>query len=455
MSNSQYIAALEIGSSKIVGAIAEKTVSGYVQINHLEVEKLVNSVRHGCIQNVENTKGCINNIIKKLENRIDGTINEVYVGLSGRSLHSEPTEVNHNLDSTVPITEKVLDSIVSDAGRDPIKNYETIKIVPRTYFVDKNETKSPSGQFGSNINIKLNLIVAKPTLKLNLDRVMSGPTRVREYMVTPLVVADEILESSEKSLGCMLVDMGAETTTVSIYKDGSLVYLTTLPLGGRNITRDITTGLNVLEDTAERVKKNISNPLEKNVEHVSIEGVNSADAANYIVARAGEIIANIKQQISYAGVKIVDLHNIVLIGGGAQLQGIARRLEDEIKLSVRIGSYPKSLNILDHNINRAEYIQIFSMLSQAAQQMPEGQTCVRLNTYGDNDMNYGGSYDRNDEADDPFRYNNFREETPAGTKTQRDDSPSRGSNRPKRASWLEKARTRLEQMMKEPDEDDE
>ena len=123
-----------------MGAIAEKTSAGYVQINNLEVEKLVNSVRHGCVQNVENTKGCINNIIKKLENRIDGTIDEVFVGLSGRSLHSEPTEVNHNLDATVPITDEVLERIISEAGRDPINNYETIKVVPRTYYVDKNET---------------------------------------------------------------------------------------------------------------------------------------------------------------------------------------------------------------------------------------------------------------------------------------------------------------------------
>ena len=452
MSNSQYIAALEIGSSKIVGAIAEKTNSGYVQINHLEVEKLINSVRHGCVQNVENTKACINSIIKKLENRIDGTISEVYVGLSGRSLHSEPTEVNHNLDSTVPITEKVLDSIVSEAGRDPINNYETIQVVPRTYFVDKNETKSPSGQFGSNINIKLNLIVAKPTLKLNLDRVMSGPTRVREYLVTPLVVADEILESSEKSLGCMLVDLGAETTTVSIYKDGSLVYLTTLPLGGRNITRDIFTSLNVLEDTAERVKKNISNPLEKNVEHVSIEGVSSTDAANYIVARTGEIIANIKQQISYAGVKTVDLHNIVLIGGGAQLQGVARRIEDEIKLSVRIGSYPKSLNILDHNINRAEYVQLFSLLSRASQLLPPGESCVRLNTYSND--GFGGVGAGADEPEDPFGYK-FREEEPVADKPSHSDNTTNKTKRPKRTTWIEKARAKLEQMMIEDDEDDE
>ena len=381
MTKTQYIVALEIGSSKIVGAIAEKNLSGYVQVNHLEVEKLINSVRYGCVQNVENTKGAINTILKKLENRVNGTIESVYVGLSGRSLHSEPTEVNHNLDATVPITNDVLDRIVNDAGKDPIKNYETIEVVPRTYYVDKNETKSPSGQFGSNINIKLNLIVAKPNLKLNLDRVMTGGARVKDYMVTPLVVADEILEPSEKSLGCMLVDIGAETTTVSIYKDGALVYLTTLPLGGRNITRDITIGLNVLEDTAERVKKNINNPLDKNVDRISIEGVNSMDAANYIVARTGEIIANIKQQIQYAGVKAVDLHNIVLIGGGAQLPGIARRIEDEIKLRVRLGSFPQGINILDHNINRAEYIQLFSLLSKAASNMPANQSCVRPNDY--------------------------------------------------------------------------
>ena len=459
MSKSQYIAALEIGSSKIVGAIAEKNNNGYVEIKHLEVEKLVNSVRHGCVQNVENTKGCINNIIKKLENRIGGTIEEVFVGFSGRSLHSVPTEVNHNLDATVPITNEVLDRIVNDAGRDPINNYETIKVVPRTYYVDKNETKSPSGQFGSNINIKLNLSVAKSTLKLNLERVMTGSINVREYMVTPLVVADEILESSEKSLGCMLVDLGAETTTVSIYKDGSLVYLTTLPLGGRNITRDITNGLNVLEDTAERVKKNISNPLDKNVDHISIEGVNSTDAANYIVARTGEIIANIRQQISYAGVNLVDLHNIVLIGGGAQLQGIARRIEDAIKLKVRMGSYPKSLNILDHNINRAEYIQIFSLLSKAAQTMPYNQSCVRVNTYGeDNDditPDYGNrSYENQDNG---YGYEQFREEpvrTSAPTRANESSEPQREPKRRKGRSWLERAREKMSNLMNEPEDEE-
>jgi cell division protein FtsA len=304
----------------------------------------------------------------------------------------------------------------------------------------------------------MNLIVAKPNLKLNLDRVMTGGVRVREYLVTPLVVADEILESSEKSLGCMLVDMGAETTTVSMYKDGALVYLSTLPLGGRNITRDITIGLNVLEDTAERVKKSISNPLDKNVDKVSIEGVSSTDAANYIVARTGEIIANIKQQITYAGVKLTDLHNIVLIGGGAQLQGVARKIEDEIKLRVRIGSYPQSLNILDHNINRAEYVQLFSLLMKAAEKTPINQSCVKLNTYGDISDDFGHGFDNNVRSQEGYGYDNFRPETPAA-KTSRSEEPERERQEPqKRArsrSWLDRARDQLNKIIKEPEDDGE
>lgn len=383
MENSQYIVAIEIGSSKIVGAIAEKSPSGYVQVIHLEEEKLTNCVRWGCIQNVENTKGCINNILKKLENRIDGTIKDAYVGVSGRSVHTEMTEVSRNLDSTRAITDDILDKIVKDSARETIRNYEIIESVPCAYYVDKNETKNPSGQFGSSINIKVNHIVAKPTIKLNLERVMSLGTRVKSYLTTPLVVGQEILNDSELSLGCMLVDIGAETTTVSIYKDGALVYLVTLPLGGRNITRDIVNGLSVLEETAERVKKNISNPLDDNVETINIEDVKSTDAANYIKARTGEIIANINQQIDYADLTAADLHNIVLIGGGAQLQGIARRIEETTKLKVRMGSYPQSLNILDHSINRMEYIQIFSLLAKGAEIIPAGQSCVQRHNYED------------------------------------------------------------------------
>ena len=63
MEKKQYIVALEIGSSKIVGAIAEKTKAGYLTVNYLQEEKHLNSVRYGIVQNVENIKSNIKNKI--------------------------------------------------------------------------------------------------------------------------------------------------------------------------------------------------------------------------------------------------------------------------------------------------------------------------------------------------------------------------------------------------------
>lgn len=385
MEQNQYIVALEIGSSKIVGAFAEKTPSGMVTLTRLVEEKMTNCVRYGTVLNVENVKSGIMRIFKDIEDSVDGRVTHVYVGVGGRSLHSEVSEVNRSLDSTKPITDDIIENIIRDASRNTVKNYETIEVVPRTIYVDKNETKTPVGQIGGSIKIKVNLIVAKPIVKMNLTRVMSMNygTSVKRYYVTPLVTSEQILSDSERSLGCMLVDIGAETSTVAIYKDNALIYLATLPLGGRNITRDIMNGCSVLEETAERVKQNISNPLDpKHVDSFVIEGVTSSEAASYISARTDEIIANIDKQLDYASVTKDDIRSIVLIGGGSQLQGLAQRMEEKTKVKVTLGQAPKSLNIRDLRYNKPEYVDVLSLVAKAAEDLKPGESCVERNTYG-------------------------------------------------------------------------
>ena len=171
MEKNQYIVALEIGSSKIVGAIAEKTSAGYLSVKHLQEERHLNSVRYGIVQNVENIKSSVNRILKNLEGMVDGRITQVYMGVSGRSLHSIVSEVNRSVGTTEPITKELIDRIIHDATSTPIRNHDTVDIVPRAYYVDKVETPNPVGQFGSSIKIKVNFIVAKPALKLNLNRI--------------------------------------------------------------------------------------------------------------------------------------------------------------------------------------------------------------------------------------------------------------------------------------------
>ncbi len=438
MEKNQYIVALEIGSSKIVGAIAEKTSAGYLSVKHLQEERHLNSVRYGIVQNVENIKSSINRIVKNLEGMVDGRITKVYMGVSGRSLHSSVSEVNRSVGSTEPITSELIDRIIHDATSTPIRNHDTVDIVPRAYYVDKVETTNPVGQFGSSIKIKVNLIVAKPALKLNLNRLMTFGIPVKDYIVTPLAVAENILTDSDRELGCMLVDIGAETTTVAIYKNGALIYLNTLPLGGRNLTRDVMIGLSVLEETAENVKKNINNPLDpSNVSDVTIEGLSAREAANYIAARTGEIIANINQQLADAGVSADSIQSIVLIGGGAHLGGLQQKLEETIKIKVRMGQNPVTLNILNNEINRLEYIEVFSLLAKAADMIPVGETCVELNKYEDGPVLEGSNYPQREEPTQP-------------RKPEKTKEPKEPKSRKPWSKWTEK----LKGLMTEDDDEE-
>lgn len=437
MEKNQYIVALEIGSSKIVGAIAEKTSAGYLSVRHLQEEKHLNSVRYGIVQNVENIKNSINRILRNLEGMIDGRITQVYMGVSGRSLHSIVSEVNRSVGSTEPITKELIDRIIHDATSTPIRNHDTVDIVPRAFYVDKVETPNPVGQFGSSIKIKVNLIVAKPALKLNLNRLMTFGIPAKDYIVTPLAVGEQILSDSDRELGCMLVDMGAETTTVTIYKNKALIYLSTLPLGGRNLTRDVMT-LNVLEETAENIKKNINNPLDpSNVSDVTIEGVSARDAANYISARTGEIIANINQQLADAGVSSDGIQSIVLIGGSAHLGGLQYKLEETIKIKVRLGQNPPTLNVLNPEINRMEYIEVFSLLAKAAEMIESGETCVELNKY-ENGPTFEGTAAS-------------RQHTEPERPAEREPRPKKPEKRNRWKKWTDK----LSSLMSEDDVNDE
>ena len=430
MEQNQYIVALEIGSSKIVGALAEKKPSGILTLTRLVEEKMTNCVRYGTVLNVENVKSGILRILKDIEDSVDGRVTQVYVGIGGRSIHSEVSEVNRSLDATKPITDEIIENILRDASRNTVKNYETLDVVPRAIYVDKNETQTPVGQIGSSIKFKINLIVAKPIVKMNLTRVLNYGTTVKQYFVTPLATSEYVLSESERSLGCMLVNIGAETSTVTIYKGGSLVYLSTLPLGGRNITRDIMNGCSVLEETAERVKQHIKNPLEpKHVDSVLIENVTSSEAISFISARTDEIIANIDKQLDYAELTKQDIRSIILTGGGSQLQGLAQRMEEKTGINVTLAQPPKDLNIRESRYNRPEYIDVLALVCKAADEIKYGETCLEPNNYG------------------TPNFEPKAEEKKAEEKKNEE-------KKPKKESWRNKLKDKIKELIREDDYDE-
>lgn len=382
MSQEKYIAAIEIGSSKIIGAVGRYNRSGRLDVIAVEQEHAQECVCHGLIHNVEDTASRISRIITRLENRTGVSprkINKVYVGLSGRSLRNVPREITRNLPEDTEITEDLLKKMAEDARHSQIDaSLEVIEAIPAKYYVNKTETKSPAGTFGNNIKVIYQLIAARPLLRRHLMRVIEEKVgiKVAGIVVTQIAVGDLILSADERRLGCMLVDMGAETTTVSIYQQGALHYLAVLPMGSRNITQDITS-LSVIEEEAEDVKTASGNAIpQDNPSSLNINGMRLSDVSNLVVARSEELVANIIEQLSYAGVSSNRIGSIVTIGGGFNLNRMSELLRRQSALKVRRGTLPDFVTLEDTKAPTYETIEVIGIMNAGT--YPSAPECMEL-----------------------------------------------------------------------------
>lgn len=372
MNEERYIVALEISSSKIIGTIGTCR-DGHLEVIAIEQEKGNDCVRHGIIRNIDEVSSRINRIIDKLQRKAavaPRKVISVFIGLSGRSMKSIIANASLTLPDETIIDDQILQKLREQVDHNPIDgSLEVVDAVPCDFMVNNNETKSPKGTIGSYISGTYDLIVCRPQLKRNLQMTVSDKSglKIEGFIVTALATGQLVLSGEQKRLGCMLADIGAETTSVSIYKDGNLRYYATIPIGSRNITRDITS-LSVLEERAEEIKITSGDAIASTpASDLNIGGVRMSDVSNIVVARSEEIVANIIAQIEYSGLKNEDLPSgIVVIGGGSKLKGMIDLLKKQSYMNVERGELPAYVSIGEAKIPTSEIIEVVSVLYAGA-----------------------------------------------------------------------------------------
>lgn len=354
----RYIAALEIGSSKIKGIVA--TVDQQSAINVLAVEEsdAGGSVRYGRVLNAREASTRIDDIIRRLENnpRLNGgRISTIFVAEGGRSLCSKHVDATVSQGVEAEITDTTLDRLRRQAVATPVPGRDILAVSHRRYFVDNAEVKKLIGVFGNSVRGEFTIITASGENRRALDRVKieSHEEEInRKYIVRPVALADMLLTDSERQIGCLLIDFGAETTTLAVYREGALQMTAVLPMGSSNITRDLCTGLSITEDAAENVKCTKGEAISDRVAINAITDAETREITNYVSARVGEIIANINALLAAYNIKPGELAGgIVLTGGGARLRGFKEMLEARTKLHVRPASAPERVRTGAGDVN--------------------------------------------------------------------------------------------------------
>lgn len=375
MENKKYIVILEIASSRISASAAVMNIvtKDITEVCHYE-EEINGCVRYGSIVNVDEVYSKTNIVFKKIEEnkKINSRkIEGVYIGLDARSLHNETRDIEKEISEEFPISESMINNIQKEVETQ-FQDVDVLGVVMGKCEIDGKEVSNPIGSIGKHLSISMNVIVCKKQILKNIQMVLNRlKVRLLGINVTPLAVADLILGEKEKQIGCMLVDLGADTTTVSIYKNGHLAYLNVLPMGSRHITRDLIT-LNIMEDEAERVKRSFGLLPESDIPETNFTtAFQKTDAANYIKSRAGEIVENIVNQMNLAEIPADQLADgIIAIGRGMRLNGLTDMLAHVSRMNVRIGSISEFPNDADSR-DRIQSLAILDAVSKTTTESDE------------------------------------------------------------------------------------
>lgn len=364
----KYIVAIEIGSSKIRGALGRYDETGVLNVIAVQEEQVQDSVRYGQVRNVEEVANVIDEICRKLENSkaIAGRyIERVYVGLSGRSIGVEKAESTITFAGEDAIGAQIVEELKERIKMERQSEKDIYQIVPVSYYVDNELTIKPVGRVGKSIKGVFSVVDGNVGIKSNINRAVVERLGfvVSDYVVTMLAQADAVLSPEDKQLGCALVDFGAETTTVAIYRESALQSMVTLPMGSRNITRDLVS-LNFIEEQAETIKRSVGvvNVSDETPQYTNPHVLERPEIANYIQSRASEIVANVMAQIEFANFKPSDLPSgLFLVGGGARLKGLSELFAEQ-KMRVSVGTIRGNVRLSDASITAGEAVDVISLL---------------------------------------------------------------------------------------------
>lgn len=350
MTQSGFIAAIDLGTSKITGVIGRKNENNVISILECVSLPSENSIRRGTIYNIDKAGAIVRKLVSMLENAQGQKIGKVYVSLGGQSVHTEVIRESKQLSASGIVTEEVVAQLrkVAEQYKPDLKQKYGIGDVE--YFLDDKPEKNPVGVACSTIEVEYQVVVGRPNLALNIEKTITdkGRLQIAGLVVGPLASAAIALTEEEKELGCAFIDFGAGTTALSIYKGGILRRMVTIPFGGRNITRDIAE-LNFVESDAEQYKIKFGKARESSESSpfsspfLMKPDIDLVELNRVIVMRLDEITANIKEQIRLSGYQEQLGAGVVITGGASQLRNLDEYLTQKLGMPVRKAASRKTL----------------------------------------------------------------------------------------------------------------
>ncbi len=353
MDNNEYVAAVDLGTTKVVMAVGRKAEKNKIEIVALK-EVASNGVMKGDLKNIEQASQVLREVKNRLEQELGIIVREAYVGVSGQHIQCNRTQgyvtVQNMTDAGVTEVRRTdVERLIEDQRNASLPAGKTIiSILPQSYILDgEDDISEPVGMEGRKLEAKFNVIIGEETA---IERIRRCFQRVglnlAGIVLQPLASAEAVLSDDEKELGVAVVDIGGGTTDICVYYDKVIRHLAVIPIGGNIINKDIR-AYGILERYVEKLKTSFGEAVAERTpgdKYINIPSVNGQapkeiavkTLAGIIEARMYDIIDYVKIEIERCGFKGRLGAGIVLTGGGANLKNLDLLFKMHTGMDVRI-----------------------------------------------------------------------------------------------------------------------
>jgi cell division protein FtsA len=287
-------------------------------------------MRHGYAMNAHEVTRSIQEAVRSAEKSANVKIRQANLCIGGVGIACEyatGTAVIARADSI--ISKLDIDKAITEAENQlDLKNKTMLHSLPIFFKVDGKEIAGrPEGIVGMKLEVHTLFVTCFSQHVDDLVAIVNElGIKVAQLHPTPIISNNIILTELQKNLGCVLIDFGAETTSVSVYENNTLTSAYVFGIGSLDITKDIALGLRISPEDAENLKLGV----------VSFQQVSKKKLDEIIDARLSDIFDLINKYLKKIGRSGLLPAGAVLVGGGSAIADIDIIAKNTLKIPARI-----------------------------------------------------------------------------------------------------------------------
>jgi len=370
-----FYTAVDIGTDKITSIMARVGTEGELKVLGTGVVTS-QGINKGRIENIVEVQEAVAASLEEAQRYIgNGVPSGIYASVTGSHLTSLNTrEEVGNPDDVGDISNKLLDRLLRGSFPDVGPDQEILHVIPTGYHVDgMSGIRNPVGLHGNLVEVEAHVVMGDSViLKNTVKAIETNKATVKSMVLHSLASAESTLTGDEREMGVVLVDIGGGTTDLVIYRQGHPWYSAVIPVGGSQLTRDLSVALKTPLYMTEEMKVKWGSVMPEMVASddevviPSFQGQPKHSLSRRILcepleARMLEIIKMIVLKVRQSGLREFPAGGLVLTGGGSEMTGLSDLVLKVLGGQVRI-AYPEGIAGLPAQLRKPAFSAAVGLL---------------------------------------------------------------------------------------------